>query len=148
MKLISHRGNLNGSMFLLENTPKYIDIALKKFDCEVDVWFLNGQFFLSHDEPKTKMPTPIDFFLERKNKLWIHCKNLEALSEFKKYKKQFNYFFHSIDQYTITSKGFIWANIEVPYNKDCIIVEDGLKKIGEVGGICSDNIEYYARKIV
>ena len=150
MKLISHRGNLNGSMFPLENTPKYVDIALKKFDCEVDIWLKDGALFMCHDNPTERSQrVTIDFLLERKSKLWVHCKNLEALSFMKQYKKSLNYFFHNYDQYTLTSKGYIWANLEVPYNSDCILVEDGIKNISkDVLGVCSDNIEYYARKLV
>ena len=50
--LIAHRGNVNGPNPLLENTPEYIDAALKKhYLCEVDVWKINNKLYLSHDVP-------------------------------------------------------------------------------------------------
>ena len=38
MKYISHRGNINGKDLMLENSPKYIDRALKLgYDVEIDI---------------------------------------------------------------------------------------------------------------
>jgi hypothetical protein len=52
MILISHRGNLNGKDVDNENNPLYIDRALGKgYDVEVDVWYVNGKWYLGHDEP-------------------------------------------------------------------------------------------------
>lgn len=46
MKIISHRGNLNGPSPKTENTPEQIDFALKKgFDVEIDLWKINDKFF-------------------------------------------------------------------------------------------------------
>ena len=50
MKAISHRGNINSIEKDRENSPDYINEALKNgFDVEVDVRFENGKFFLGHD---------------------------------------------------------------------------------------------------
>ena len=58
MLYISHRGNLDGINPELENNPKYISNALEKnFDVEVDAWFVNGKFYLGHDEPKDLLIT-------------------------------------------------------------------------------------------
>ena len=52
MKYIAHRGNLNGPNRLLENKPDYLNVALSLgYDVEVDVWFIDGKFFLGHDRP-------------------------------------------------------------------------------------------------
>ena len=52
MKLISHRGNLIGADPGKENRPSYIKSALKLgYDVEIDVWNLNGTWFLGHDDP-------------------------------------------------------------------------------------------------
>ena len=52
MILISHRGNILGRKKQLENNPNYIDNALKLgYDVEVDVWSIDKQFYLGHDEP-------------------------------------------------------------------------------------------------
>ena len=53
MRLISHRGNINGKQPDLENEPKYINDALKQgYDVEIDLWFVDGFFWLGHDEPQ------------------------------------------------------------------------------------------------
>ena len=53
MILISHRGNINGSKPEMENKPEYIQQALDLgYDVEIDVWLIDGNFFLGHDEPQ------------------------------------------------------------------------------------------------
>ena len=50
MKIISHRGNLNGPESETENSPKKIEEALKLgYECEIDVWYQSGIFTLCHD---------------------------------------------------------------------------------------------------
>ena len=40
MKLIAHRGNIDGPNPERENSPEYIEEALKAgYDVEVDVWY-------------------------------------------------------------------------------------------------------------
>jgi hypothetical protein len=53
MRLISHRGNLNGTSSY-ENHPEHIHKALLKgFDVEIDVWcFGDGGYWLGHDKPQ------------------------------------------------------------------------------------------------
>jgi hypothetical protein len=42
MKIISHRGNLNGSSTDIENHPTYIQAAINAgYDVEVDAWNRN-----------------------------------------------------------------------------------------------------------
>ena len=56
MILISHRGNILGRKKQLENNPNYIDNTLKLgYDVEVDVWSIDKQFYLGHDEPQYKI---------------------------------------------------------------------------------------------
>ena len=55
MIFISHRGNLDGLNPDRENSPDYIDEAIKLgFDVEVDVRTKDGQLWLGHDEPQYK----------------------------------------------------------------------------------------------
>ena len=78
MILISHRGNLNGKDVDNENNPLYIDRALGKgYDVEVDVWYVNGKWYLGHDEPTYEIE--LDYLKD--NNLWCHAKNIEALSK-------------------------------------------------------------------
>jgi tetratricopeptide (TPR) repeat protein len=78
MKLIAHRGNLNGPNTKLENSPEYILNALNKsFDCEIDIRYVNKKLFLGHDTPDYEID--INFLLENSEKFWIHCKNFDAI---------------------------------------------------------------------
>jgi hypothetical protein len=55
MKLIAHRGNINGSNPEKENHPDYINEAIKLgHNVEIDVWFINNKFYLGHDDPSKK----------------------------------------------------------------------------------------------
>jgi hypothetical protein len=48
MKLIAHRGLFNGPDVNLENRPQQIETALSRgFDCEVDLWIVDGNMFLA-----------------------------------------------------------------------------------------------------
>ena len=78
MILISHRGNLNGPNPQRENSIQYFQEALDDgFDVEIDMWSKNGVFYLGHDEPQDEVT--LDWLNERKDKLWIHCKNIDIL---------------------------------------------------------------------
>lgn len=47
MKIISHRGNLNGRNVFTENSVESINLALKHgFDVEIDVWYKNNNWYL------------------------------------------------------------------------------------------------------
>jgi hypothetical protein len=76
--LISHRGNLNGKIVERENHPDYIDEAINLgYDVEIDIWVVDGYIFLGHDYPDYKID--IGWLTDRLDKLWIHCKNIEAI---------------------------------------------------------------------
>jgi hypothetical protein len=48
MILISHRGNINGRIEGLENTPNYIQDAIKLgYDVEIDLWIIKNKFKLA-----------------------------------------------------------------------------------------------------
>ncbi len=56
MRIISHRGNIRGRVPGRENAPSYIDCALGNgYDVEIDVWSIDGEFWLGHDEPQYKV---------------------------------------------------------------------------------------------
>ena len=140
MILISHRGNLDGKREEFENHPDYIEDAKKRgFDVEVDVWFTKNNFFLGHDEPQFRVNSE---FLEDQ-KLWCHSKNTDALKELSKL--NCHYFWHNTDDYTITSKGFIWIYPGKPILKNgiCVMPEKSKKMNLDCKGICSDFIESY-----
>lgn len=110
VKIIAHRGNTDGPNPTTENTPTAIDRAISLgFDCEIDVWYLNGTFYLGHDFPQTQIS--LAFLQDRSDRLWIHCKHLDSLIALK---NEFNCFYHDKDIYTLTSKGYVWGNVNSP----------------------------------
>jgi hypothetical protein len=133
MRIIAHRGNLHGPNPTTENREETIVNALSEgFDCEIDVWRIDGRIWLGHDGPEHE--TSLDFLTQHGSKLWVHCKNLDALIALK---DQFNCFFHDKDTYTLTSKGFIWGNIGSPTTDKVICVMPP----GDHGvclGVCTD----------
>jgi hypothetical protein len=85
-----------------------VDLALNcGFDCEIDLYYLEGNFYLGHDEPTHLVP--IEWLVERKNRLWIHCKNYSALNKFAEDLNPYNYFWHQNDDFTLTSTNLIWT---------------------------------------
>jgi hypothetical protein len=144
MILISHRGNINGRLESQENEPSYIDKAISKdFDVEIDVWYKNDILFLGHDKPQYKID--ISWIDDRSNKLWIHCKNIDALEFFNKFSYNINYFWHENDTIALTSKKYIWAYPGKQPIKNSIAVSPELNydDISQCLGICSDYIQNY-----
>jgi hypothetical protein len=147
MILISHRGNINGPIPEAENRPDYILDTLKMgYDVEIDVWFENGKFMLGHDKPQYEFP----FELLDKNypKLWVHCKNMDALSVLNNLDpsgNKVNYFMHESDLGVLTSKGYIWStNL---FNRGILVMPELFDKqpIESTLGICSDYIQNYKK---
>lgn len=136
MKIISHRGNLNGREPDNENCEDYISLALKHgFDVEVDVWYLKNNFWLGHDEAQTMIDVN---FLNNEN-LWIHAKNLDALYKLTEHELKSNFFWHQSDDYTLTSKNFIWTYPEKKVVDKTVIVSNEFDMYVLSGyGICTD----------
>lgn len=140
MKIISHRGNLEGSSPSTENTPKQIDKCISLgLAVEVDVhydWATTGRFFLGHDEPTVNIP--VEFLLNRADSLYVHAKTIETVDVLMNIPK-LEWFFHNKDLMTLTSKGRPWTN--QVYVAQGIIVCLGpyieLKK--QPFGICTDH---------
>ena len=108
MKLIAHRGNINGPNPLEENRPEYIDFAIQLcYNVEIDVRCEDHQFYLGHDE--SQYYVPMTWLVERKDKLWIHCKDLKSLDILSSSPVDFHYFWHQEDDFTLTSKNYIWT---------------------------------------
>jgi hypothetical protein len=142
---ISHRGNLLGPNIEFENSPEYIDNSISKnFDVEIDIWVVNGEFFLGHDNPKHKIN--LDWIINRKNKLWIHCKNIEGII-FMNENNHFdlNYFWHQNDLVTLTSKNYLWAypGNQPIKNSISVLPEIYSDNISYSLGVCSDYISKY-----
>jgi hypothetical protein len=147
MKLIAHRGNIDGPNPLEENRPEYIEAAIAKgYDVEIDIRYdtFNNTLYLGHDEPQY----PTSWFWLRKyiHYLWVHCKNIEALYEIAHRTSGFNYFWHQEDDFTLTSKNYIWTYPGKTYTSNSVIVMPELNhkiKFEDLKGlscfgICSD----------
>ena len=148
MKLIAHRGNTTGKFESYENEPNYIDKAIKEgYDVEVDVWYKDNILFLGHDKPDYG----VDFrwFRDRGTRLWIHCKNVEALILFKGCGYDLNYFWHENDTITLTSKNYIWAYPGKQPIMHSIAVMPELygDDVKSCLGVCSDKIKDYENNI-
>ena len=132
MKIISHRGNINGQTSE-ENNPLYIEHAISLgYDVEIDVWDIDGKLYLGHDEPQYSIE--IEFL--KNPKLWCHAKNLEALEIM--HTNDIHCFWHDTDKITFTNKSIPWCYPEI-YIESGITVELGIKKsIPKTYGICTD----------
>ena len=146
--LISHRGNINGKIEEWENHPQYIDDTIRLgYDVEVDIWVKSGILYLGHDEPQYEIP--LEWLFHRKKKLWVHCKNVDAMEYI--YDTDLNYFWHDTDTMTLTSKGHIWAYPgRQPIRKSIAVMPElkymltGVKEdLSVCSGICSDYIQKY-----
>jgi hypothetical protein len=146
MLIIAHRGNTNGPNPETENKEETISSAIAEgFECEIDIWRMNDQLWLGHDEPQ--YTTSLSFLTQYRNVLWIHCKNLEALAYLK---NDFNCFFHDKDLYTLTSRGYIWGNISSPCNSLVVQVMPELSGVfsSEWYAVCTDYPIRYASILV
>tara|TARA_R100000030_G_scaffold98925_1_gene89410 strand:+ start:774 stop:1229 length:456 start_codon:yes stop_codon:yes gene_type:complete len=150
MYFIAHRGNISGPSPRLENSPEHIDNALSNgYDVEIDLRgsFANG-FYLGHDHKQYEIS--IDWLFQRAHKLWIHAKDIESVSSLIGQSDIFNIFWHQEDDYTITSKGFIWTypgKVLSP-SSICVMPEEvqeiyDIEQLKNCAGICSDFIGEY-----
>lgn len=142
MILISHRGNINGSIPEAENNPEYIDNTIRLgYEVEIDVWWINGRIYLGHDKPQYEVSE--EWLGERIDKLWVHCKNIELLSWIKS--TSLHYFWHENDTVTLTSKNYIWAypGKQPIIGSIAVMPELNNDNISQCVGICSDYIKKY-----
>lgn len=124
MKIIAHRGNLDNSNPLRENSPEYIDQAIESgFDVEIDLRCENNYFYLGHD--KSQYQVSMLWLYQRKDKLWIHCKDVKSMEVLSNSPVDFHYFWHESDRYTITSKGFGLVLVgQFPFKNSVIVMPE------------------------
>lgn len=148
MRIISHRGNLNGPNPDMENRIDYIDAALHAgFDVEVDVWKIGNTVYLGHDGRQDAMP--IHYY--ENPKLWFHCKNVEAFNHFRLLvyiPHKLKYFWHQTDDYCLTSNEKIWVYPGKPLVYDSIAVLPETvtyshRELRECHAICTDYAQRY-----
>lgn len=149
MLLISHRGNIDGKNSELENNPEYVLKAIQAgYDVEIDIWVEGTELFLGHDKPQFNIS--LDWLLRFKDRLWLHCKNLKALSYFNSHTdcSELNYFWHEDDKLALTSQNYIWANIgQQPLQGSIAVMPEILNDdLSECIGVCSDVVIKYKVK--
>jgi len=144
MKIISHRGNIDGPIPNKENLPSYIDSAIDMgYDVEIDVRSINGELWLGHDEPQYQVTHR--WLRDRRKYLWVHCKDIEVAKVCWVYQA----FCHSEDPFVYTSVGKIWLHGNVSFfHKSCkniilpLIDEKSCRSFslieGVPYGICTD----------
>ena len=77
MILISNRGNISGCNPLLENTPDYIDSAIKLgYNVKIDLWYRDSKFFLGVEAPETEISW--DWITDNLEYLWIQSMDTET----------------------------------------------------------------------
>jgi hypothetical protein len=145
MIYISHRGNLTGRIPNKENYPEYIDEAINAgFDVEVDIWLVDKRFYLGHDEPQYEIDN--EWLVDRVDKLWVHCKNVEALNWIRN--TILHYFWHENDTLTLTSKQYVWVypGKQPIFESIAVMPEIHNDRVNKCAGICSDFVEDYKNK--
>jgi len=153
MRIISHRGNIDGPHPTNENTISHIQTALDMgFDVEVDVWKVGNTVYLGHDNPQEMMPIP--YYDDPR--LWFHCKNVEALNHFRLFAllpHKLKYFWHQTDDYCLTSNEKIWVYPGKPLLYDSIAVVPEIlpedcaygDELWSCHAICTDYPQKYLR---
>lgn len=143
MRLIAHRGNIHGPNLDHENSPDYVADALAKgFDCEIDLSVNNGQLLLGHEEPRYEIEEA--FILSNSSRLWVHCKNLSALSWVAAQAGSVNGFWHEADSYTLTSQLFVWTYPGMTTGPLSVLVDNRPSAVLEAPkylfGLCGDYV--------
>ncbi len=150
MILIAHRGNTRGPNPDWENNPDYIYQAIEQgFDVEVDIRLIDDEWWLGHDRPQYKINDEI--LNEISLNAWLHCKNLAAMEELTSSYYLYNAFWHQADDYTLTSRHFIWCypGVPVPDGGISVLLGDPTYNIpNSWGGVCSDYVESIRERMV
>jgi hypothetical protein len=143
MKIISHRGNIHGPCTERENEPAYVDEAIAAgFDVEIDVRYIDGKFYLGHDDPDYEVD--IHWLLNRKNRLLVHCKNLEAACRLAT-ATALKCFCSISDPFCFVTQDYLWLNdVTIEPTKNTIVPLlnlDDLERyrfMGKPWGVCTD----------
>lgn len=125
----------------MENSPEYIDSAIAAgYDVEVDIWYTDG-FYLGHDQPQYKVD--LAWMLQRKTKIWFHCKNVDAVYKMRKH--ELHYFWHENDLMTLTSQGHMWVYPGKQPIKRSIAVMPEIhdEDVSRCFGVCTDYVTRY-----
>jgi hypothetical protein len=141
MIIYAHRGNLSGKS-VYENEPAFLEEAIAAgFHVEVDLWRIDGVYFLGHDGPEHRVD------LERfdREEVIFHLKNAHVPPL-----KHADAFAIDNDRYVLTLRGKLWTNygqsandLSIMCAPDLVGAHQPLEAfIGEIRahalGICTD----------
>lgn len=152
MRWILHRGNTHGPNSVENNPTELLKLLKHNYEIEIDLWYNNSKLYLGHDKSEYEID---ELFLEHIG-LWIHCKDNKTFEYMNNYKKHLHYFYHTNEDYILTSKGYIWCYIgkEALYNSVVVMPEKCIKiyKWKELEEknciICSDYLEGHIKKLL
>ncbi|MCX6451218.1 MAG: hypothetical protein NTZ31_05930 [Actinobacteria bacterium] len=151
IRIISHRGNLNGPSPDSENRPDQIEKILDLgFDCEIDLHFYQEKFYLGHDKPTYSINKK---WLETHSEhLWVHCKTFDTLNTLAISQSKLNFFWHQEDDHVITSHGQLWTYPGKPVDAFSIaVLPESISGLNDLDfklfessyGICTDFPAYF-----
>lgn len=129
MKIISHRGNINGPVEETENDPKQILFCIESgYDVEIDLRIKNGVPYLGHDHAEHEISA--GWISSLKKHLWIHVKEYDALVWLMENVPDAAFFCHESDRYTLVSNGYVWSHdLSNSMTDKCIIPLLSLEQI-------------------
>jgi glycerophosphoryl diester phosphodiesterase len=153
MRIISHRGNLDGPIPERENSLSYIDEAIEAgYNVEIDIRTEDGFLYLGHDFPQHRVP--YGELYHRKRHLWVHCKDIQSFY----YAPDFKSFCHTGDPFVLVTpgsypryQGWVWVHdLDLELTNLSIIPllskEDidnfDLRRAKNIYGICTDYPNY------
>ena len=102
----------------------------------------------SSDKDCDKPDYKIDIQFLNNGKVWAHAKNIDALHQLLKH-ESVNCFWHQEDDYTITSKGVIWAypGKETSGNSVCVMPENvNFNCSFKSKWVCTDFVKWFEEK--
>jgi len=103
---ICHRALKNGPTPHLENKESEILDRLREgWGVEIDVWYLDGKWWLGHDKATDLL---LDKSILTHPRVWVHCKHLPAVERCIQ-QGTIHCFTHDSDEATLTSKQYIWC---------------------------------------
>ncbi len=147
-KFIAHRGNINGRHAPEENKPETIEFVNSKgIGCEIDVWYEEGRWYLGHDKPEYEVT--FDWLMKSLPLRLYHCKNAAALDklhlECGRLGYEVNLFYHTVEDYALTSRGHIVVH------PDRLCLPDSIEMMPEMSKerqnrlcptvVCSDSVK-------
>jgi hypothetical protein len=142
MKLISHRGNIDGINIDTENNPSQIDKVINiGYDVEIDLRFKDNKLFLGHDYLQYEID--IEWLNKRKDKLWVHAKDYDSVTFLKN--TNLNWFWHDKDDMTLTSHGFIWSNIGKYFEGGITVSLEYIELPDYILGVCTDELNKFIK---